>query len=127
MSSKLERFTQHARTVLQFAQEEAVRMRHNYIGTEHLLIGLVREPNGIAGKVLRSAGSEADRVAALVENMTGVGGIVEGKKQDLTPRAKQGIEYTVEESRKLGHNYLGTEHMLLALLRQREGVAIDVL
>ncbi len=128
MSSKLERFTQRARRVLQLAQEEAERLSHNYIGTEHLMLGLVREENGIAGKVLRELGAKPERVAELVERMTGAGKRQgTGAKLDLTPRTKQVIEYAVDEARKLGHSYISTEHLLLGLIRQGDGVAIDVM
>ena len=128
MSSKLERFTQRARRVLQLAQEEAERLSHNYIGTEHLMLGLVREENGIAGKVLRELGAKPERVAELVERLTSVGKRQgTGAKLDLTPRTKQVIEYAVDEARKLGHSYISTEHLLLGLIRQGDGVAIDVM
>ena len=129
VSNKLERFTQRARRVLQLAQEEAERLSHNYIGTEHLMLGLVREENGIAGKVLRELGAKPDRVAELVERMTGAGKRQGGAsaKLDLTPRTKQVIEYAVDEARKLGHSYISTEHLLLGLIRQGDGVAIDVM
>lgn len=127
MTNKLERFTQHARTVLQLAQEDAERLNHNYLGTEHLLIGLVREENGSAGKVLRELGAKPERVSELVERMTGAGKrLMGGTKLDLTPRTKQVIEYAVDEARKLGHTYISTEHLLLGLIRQGDGVAIDV-
>ncbi len=125
---KLQRFTQRARRVLALAQEEAERLSHNYIGTEHLLLGIVREENGIAGKVLRELGARADRVADLVERMTGAGRrSVSERKLELTPRTKQVIEYAVDEARKLGHSFISTEHLLLGLIRQGDGVAIDVL
>jgi ATP-dependent Clp protease ATP-binding subunit ClpC len=125
---KLQRFTQRARRVLALAQEEADRLSHNYIGTEHLLLGIVREENGIAGRVLRDLGAKGDRVAEMVERMTGAGrrGVSE-RKLDLTPRTKQVIEFAVEEARKLGHSFISTEHLLLGLIRQGDGVAIDVL
>ena len=124
---KLQRFTQRARRVLTLAQEEAERLSHNYIGTEHLLLGMVKEENGIAGRVLRELGAKPDRVAEMVERMTGAGRRATTGKLDLTPRTKQVIEYAVDEARKLGHSYIGTEHLLLGLIRQGDGVAIDVL
>ncbi len=125
---KLQRFTQRARKVLALAQEEAERLSHNYIGTEHLLLGIVREENGIAGRVLRELGAKPDRVAEMVERMTGAGrrGASE-RKLDLTPRTKQVIEFAVDEARKLNHSFISTEHLLLGLIRQGDGVAIDVL
>lgn len=127
MANKLERFTQRARRVLTLAQEEAERLSHNYIGTEHLLLGLIREENGIAGRVLRDLGAKSERVAEMVERMTGAGRRAPAGKLDLTPRTKQVIEYAVDEARKLGHSYIGTEHLLLGLIRQGDGVAIDVM
>jgi ATP-dependent Clp protease ATP-binding subunit ClpC len=127
VANKLERFTQRARRVLTLAQEEAERLSHNYIGTEHLLLGLIREENGVAGRVLRDLGAKAERVAEMVERMTGAGRRTPAGKLDLTPRTKQVIEYAVDEARKLGHSYIGTEHLLLGLIRQGDGVAIDVM
>jgi len=127
VADKLQRFTQRARRVLTLAQEEAERLSHNYIGTEHLLLGLVKEENGVAGRVLRELGAKPDRVAEMVERMTGAGRRSTTGKLDLTPRTKQVIEYAVDEARKLGHSYIGTEHLLLGLIRQGDGVAIDVL
>jgi ATP-dependent Clp protease ATP-binding subunit ClpC len=124
---KIDRFTQRARRVLQLANEEAERLSHNYIGTEHLLLGIVKEESGIAGRVLRELGAKPDRVAEMVERMTGAGRRASAAKLDLTPRTKQVLEYAVEEARKLGHSYIGTEHLLLGLIRQGDGVAIDVL
>ncbi|MGQ9904398.1 MAG: ATP-dependent Clp protease ATP-binding subunit [Anaerolineae bacterium] len=127
MADKLQRFTQRARRVLILAQEEAERLSHNYIGTEHLLLGLVKEENGVAGRVLRELGARPDRVAEMVERMTGAGRRAPAGKLDLTPRTKQVVEFAVDEARKLGHSYIGTEHLLLGLIRQGDGVAIDVL
>jgi len=128
VANKLERFSQRARRVLQLAQDEAERLSHNYIGTEHLLLGIVREENGIAGRVLRDLGAKPERVAEMVERMTGAGKRSTGeRKLDLTPRTKQVIEFAVDEARKLGHSYIGTEHLLLGLIRQGDGVAIDVM
>jgi len=127
VASKLERFTQRARRVLQLAQEEAERLSHNYIGTEHVLLGIVKEENGIAGRVLRDLGAKPERVAELVERMTGAGKRQTSGKLELTPRTKQVIEYAVDEARKLGHSYISTEHLLLGLIRQGDGVAIDVM
>jgi ATP-dependent Clp protease ATP-binding subunit ClpC len=127
VANKLERFTQRARRVLTLAQEEAERLSHNYIGTEHLLLGLIREENGVAGRVLRDLGAKSERVSEMVERMTGAGRRAPAGKLDLTPRTKQVIEYAVDEARKLGHSYIGTEHLLLGLIRQGDGVAIDVM
>jgi len=102
-------------------------LSHNYIGTEHVLLGIVKEENGIAGRVLRDLGAKPERVAELVERMTGAGKRQTSGKLELTPRTKQVIEYAVDEARKLGHSYISTEHLLLGLIRQGDGVAIDVM
>lgn len=124
--SSMERFTQRARRVLSLAHQEAERMRHNYIGTEHLLLGLIREEGGVAGRVLRELGLEADRVQEIVERLTGTGSY-QGGKLDLSPGTEQVLQYAVEEARRMGHHYIGTEHILLGLVRHGEGVALDVL
>ncbi|MFL7891109.1 MAG: ATP-dependent Clp protease ATP-binding subunit [Anaerolineales bacterium] len=122
----MERFTQRARRVLSLAHQEAERMRQNYIGTEHLLLGLIREDGGVAGRVLRELGLEAERVQEIVERLTGTGSSP-GGKLDLSPGTQQVLEYAVDEARRLGHHYIGTEHLLLGLVRYGEGVANDVL
>ncbi len=124
--SGMERFTQRARRVLSLAHQEAERMRHNYIGTEHLLLGLIREEGGVAGRVLRELGLEAERVQELVERMVG-SGQYRGGKLDLAPGTQQVLEYAVEEARRMGHHYIGTEHLLLGLVHHGEGIAIEVL
>ncbi len=127
MSNKMERFTQRARRVLSLAQEEAERLRCNYIGTEHLLLGLLREEGGVAGRVLRELGLEQRRVSDLVERMSGPGQRTPFSKIDLAPGTKRVLELAVDEARRMGHHYIGTEHILLGLVRQNEGIAIDVL
>ncbi|MFM8319326.1 MAG: Clp protease N-terminal domain-containing protein, partial [Chloroflexota bacterium] len=122
----MERFTQRARRVLSLAHQEAERMRHSYIGTEHLLLGLIREEGGVAGRVLRELGLEPDRVQEIVERLTGPGQY-RGGKLDLSPGTQQVLEFAVDEARKMGHHYIGTEHLLLGLVRHGEGVAMDVL
>jgi ATP-dependent Clp protease ATP-binding subunit ClpC len=122
----MERFTQRARRVLSLAHQEAERMRHNYIGTEHLLLGLMREEGGVAGRVLRELGLEADRVQEIVERLTGPGQN-RGGKLDLSPGTQQVLELAVEEARRMGHHYIGTEHLLLGLVRHGQGIALDVL
>jgi len=122
----MERFTQRARRVLSLAHQEAERMRHNYIGTEHLLLGLIREEGGVAGRVLRELGLEPERVQEIVERLTGTGSY-RGGKLDLSPGTQQVLEYAVDEARRMGHHYIGTEHLLLGLVRYGEGVAMDVL
>jgi len=124
--SSMERFTQRARRVLSLAHQEAERMRHNYIGTEHLLLGLIREEGGVAGRVLRELGLEVERVQELIERITGIGSY-RGGKLDLSPGTQQVLELAVDEARQMGHHYIGTEHILLGLIRYGEGVAIDVL
>ena len=126
MSSSMERFTQRARRVLSLAHQEAERMHHDHIGTEHLLLGLMREEGGVAGRVLRELGLEPDRVQEMVERLTGLGQY-RGAKLDLAPGTQQVLEYAVDEARRLGHHYIGTEHLLLGLVRYGEGIALDVL
>ncbi|WP_430789327.1 ATP-dependent protease ATP-binding subunit ClpC [Virgibacillus flavescens] len=120
------RFTERAQKVLALSQEEAVRLGHNNIGTEHILLGLVREGEGIAAKALQSLGLEIEKIQGEVEQLIGVG------KQPMqtihyTPRAKKVVELSQDEARKLGHSYVGTEHILLGLIREGEGVAARVL
>jgi ATP-dependent Clp protease ATP-binding subunit ClpC len=124
--SSMERFTQRARRVLSLAHQEAERLRHNYIGTEHLLLGLIREEGGVAGRVLRELGLDADRVQEIVERLTGAGRY-QGGKLELSPGTQQVLEHALEEARRMGHHYIGTEHLLLGLVRHGEGVAMDVL
>jgi ATP-dependent Clp protease ATP-binding subunit ClpC len=123
----MERFTQRARRVLSLAQDEAERLQHNYIGTEHLLLGLIREEGGVAGRVLRELGLDQRRVEELVERMTRATTRVTGSQPELSPGTKRVLELAVDEARRMGHHYIGTEHLLLGLMRQTEGVAIDIL
>jgi ATP-dependent Clp protease ATP-binding subunit ClpC len=127
MASRFEKFSERARRALTFAQEEAQRFNHNYIGTEHILLGLVRESEGVAAKVLISLGAELTKVRASVEFIIGKGGQTGPGEIGLTPRAKRVIELAVDEARNLNHNYVGTEHILLGLLHEEEGVAAGVL
>ncbi len=127
MSSKLDRFTQRARRVLALAQEEAERLNHTYIGTEHLLLGLVKEENGIAGQVLRRLGVTPQKVEEMVLRMSGPGRRTPHSKPDLTPRIRRVIELAVDEARRMGHHYIGTEHLLLGLVRLGDGMAVDIL
>ncbi|MBI4758112.1 MAG: ATP-dependent Clp protease ATP-binding subunit [Chloroflexi bacterium] len=122
-----ERFTERARKALLYAQEEAQRFNHNYIGTEHILIGLVREGEGTAAQVLAGMGVDLDRVRGAVEFIIGRGDRLMLGEAGLTPRAKKVLEYAVDEARRLGHHYVGTEHLLLGLVREREGIAVGVL
>jgi ATP-dependent Clp protease ATP-binding subunit ClpC len=123
----MERFTQRARRVLSLAQEEAERLQHNYIGTEHLLLGLIREEGGVAGRVLRELGLDQRRVEELVERMTRASTRVTTQSPELSPGTKRVLELAVDEARRMGHHYIGTEHLLLGLVRLNEGVAIDIL
>ena len=127
MSSRFEKFTERARKVLTLSQEEAQRFNHNYIGTEHILLGLVREGEGVAAKVLANLGVELDKVRSAVEYIIGRGERAVSGEIGLTPRAKRVIELAVDEARRLNHNYIGTEHLLLGLLREGEGMAAGVL
>ncbi len=127
MSSRFEKFTERARRVLTLAQEEAQRFEHSYIGTEHILLGLVREGDGVAVKVLSNLGVELSKIRAAVEFILGRGEHTGGSEIGLTPRAKRAIELAVDEARRLNHNYVGTEHLLLGMLREGEGVAAGVL
>lgn len=121
------RFTQRAQKVLQLAQEEAIRLKHESIGTEHILLGLIREGGGIAAKALEAIDVSFDTIEKGVESLVGSGSKEVGPIVHYTPRAKKVIELSVDESRKLGHSYIGTEHILLALIREGEGVAARVL
>ena len=127
MSSRFEKFTERARKVLTLSQEEAQRFNHDYIGTEHILLGLVREGEGVAAKVLANLGVELDKVRSAVEYIIGRGEKSVSGEIGLTPRAKRVIELAVDEARRLNHNYIGTEHLLLGLLREGEGMAAGVL
>ena len=124
--SGMERLTQRARRVLSLAHQEAERMRHNYIGTEHLLLGLIREEGGVAARVLRELGLEASRVEEIVQRLTGTGQY-EGGKIDLSPGTQQVLEYAFDEAKRLGNHYVSTEHLLLGLVRYGEGIALNVL
>jgi hypothetical protein len=124
---RFDKFTERARKVLRLAQEEAQRFNHNYIGTEHLLLGLVREGEGVAAKVLNNLGVELSNVRSSVELIIGRGDRIVLGEIGLTPRAKKVIELAVDEARRLNHHYIGTEHILLGLLREGEGIAAGVL
>src|SRR5881275_1892233 len=127
MADRFDKFTERARKVLQLAQEEAHRFNHNYIGTEHLLLGLVREGEGVAAKVLANMGVELNKVRSAVERIIGRGDRMVMGEIGLTPRAKRVIELAVDEARRLNHQYIGTEHLLLGLVREGEGIAAGVL
>ncbi len=127
MSSRFEKFSERARRVLTIAQEEARQMNHSYIGTEHILLGLAREEEGVAAKVLTNLGVSLNKIRSAVEFISGRGERPSTGETGLTPRAKRVIELAIDEARQLGHNYIGTEHLLLGLLREGEGVAAGVL
>jgi Clp amino terminal domain, pathogenicity island component len=122
-----DRFTERARKVLTLAQEEARRFNHNYIGTEHLLLGLLDEGEGVATKALDNLGVELNRVRAEVERIIGRGDRMMVGQIGLTPRAKKVLQLAIDEARLLKHRYISTEHLLLGLLREGEGIAADVL
>jgi len=120
------RFTERAQKVLALAQEEAIRLNHNNVGTEHILLGLVREGEGIAAKALFALGITPDKIQSEVEKLIGTGAAYT-QAPPYTPRAKKVIELSMDEARKMGHSYVGTEHILLGLIREGEGVAARVL
>ncbi len=122
-----ERFTERARRVIILAQEEAKRLNHSAVGTEHILLGIIREGEGVASKVLESLNINPDRVRAEIESAIGRGERTPYEEVAFTPRAKKVLELALDEARRLGHNYIGTEHLLLGLIREGEGVAARVL
>jgi ATP-dependent Clp protease ATP-binding subunit ClpC len=122
-----ERFTDRARRVLVLAQEEARLLNHNYIGTEHLLLGLIHEGEGVAATALESLGMSLEAVRGQVEEIIGQGQSAPTGHIPFTPRAKKVLELSLREAKQLGHNYIGTEHILLGLIREGEGVAAQVL
>ena len=122
-----ERFTDRARRVVVLAQEEARMLNHNYIGTEHILLGLIHEGEGVAAKALESLDISHDAVRAQVEEIIGQGQQAPSGHIPFTPRAKKVLELSLREALQLGHNYIGTEHILLGLIREGEGVAAQVL
>src|SRR5213593_701393 len=122
-----QRFTERARRVVFFAQEEAARLGENYVGTEHLLLGLVRENDSVAARILDRLGVALGRVRADVEQQVTRGRGNLGQDMQLTPRAKRVIDLAYEEARQLNNNYIGTEHLLLGLIREGDGLAAHVL
>src|SRR2546429_6262387 len=123
-----DRFNDRAKRVLALAQDEAIRFNHNYIGTEHLLLGVVREGEGVAARVLDSLGVELSKVRAAVEFMIGRGDATTSPSEiTLTPRVKMIIELAIDEARKLGHSHVGTEHLLLGIVREGESIGAGVL
>jgi hypothetical protein len=126
-ASPFDQYTEPARKVLQLAQAEAQRFNHNYIGTEHLLLGLLREGEGVAAKVLGNLGVELNKVRSAVEFIIGRGDRTLAGDIGLTPRAKKVLQLSVNEAGRLNHHYIGTEHLLLGLVREGEGIAAGVL
>ena len=123
-----DRFNDRAKRVLALAQDEAIRFNHNYIGVEHLLLGLVREGEGVAARVLNSLGVELSRARTSIEFIIGRGdATISPSEITLSPRTKKVIELAVDEARKLGHSHVGTEHLLLGIVRESQGVAYGVL
>ena len=121
------KFTDRARKVLTYAQDEAQRFDHNYIDTDHILLGLVREGDGTAARVLETMGVELAKVRTAIEFLIGRGDRPVVGEVGLTPQAKRVIELAIDEARRLDHHYLGTEHLLLGLVREGEGIAAGVL
>jgi ATP-dependent Clp protease ATP-binding subunit ClpC len=124
---RFEKFSEPARKVLSLAQDEAQRFHHSYIGTEHLLLGLVREGEGVAAKALASSGVELTRVRSAVEATIGRGDRLVMGEIGLTPRLKKVLELAVDEARRLNHDRVDTEHLLLGLTREGEGIAAGIL
>src|SRR5450759_746796 len=124
---RFDKFTDHARTALTLAQDEAQRFNHSYIGTEHLLLGLLRVDDCMATRVLRNLGAEPSKVRAAVEFIIGRGDLPVVGEVGLTPWAKRVIELAIDEARRMDHHYIGTEHLLLGLVREGEGIAAGVL
>ncbi len=122
-----DKFTERTRKVMHLAQEEAQRLHHNYIGTEHLLLGLLREGDGVAAHVLTRLGMDLEQARRAVEGVVGRGDQLVSGEIGLTPRAKHVLELAVDEARHLHHHYIGTEHLLLGLLREGEGIGVGVL
>src|SRR6266508_4208248 len=118
-----ERFTERARQAVVLAQDEARTLKHNYVGTEHILLGLLREEEGAGARVLESLGVRLEEVRAQVARIVGQGDEVTNGQIPFTPRAKKVLELSLREALSLGHNYIGTEHLLLGVIRENEGVA----
>jgi len=127
MGSPLDRFTERARRVLSLAQEEASAFNHRYIGTEHILLGLIREGEGTAARVLAELGVDAEKVREAIEVLVGRPERPTSQERELTAQAKKALEYAVEEARRLSHSYIGTEHLLLGILRGQDNVATSIL
>ena len=120
-----ERFTDRARRVMQFANDEAKRFKHEYLGTEHVLLGLIKEGHGVAAAVIQNLGGDLQKIRNLIEQVTLIG--EDEFSQVETPRTKRAIEHSLQEARDLKHSYIGTEHILLGLLHDKNSVAGQVL
>ncbi|PZS00875.1 MAG: hypothetical protein DLM69_05790 [Candidatus Chloroheliales bacterium] len=127
MGGKFDKFNEYARRVLAYATEEAYRFNHNYIGTEHILLGLMRVSDSTAARALANLRVELDKVYHAVEFIIGRGQKLVVGDIGLTPRSKKSIELAIDEARKLNHHYIGTEHLLLGLMREGEGIAAGIL
>ena len=121
------RFTEKAEKALSLAQESAMRLGHSYVGTEHLLLGLIREGTGIAARVLLSQGVTEDKIFKEIDELIGGGEAVQYQALDFTPRTKRVLELSLKEARSQGNNYIGTEHLLLGIMREGDSVAVRVL
>ena len=122
-----DRLTERAREAIAFSAEAALELGHNYVGTEHLLVGLIREGEGVAGKILEANGLDEDKVIDRIAAMTGTGEPIAMGQPEATPRTKRVFEHSYVEARRLGHNYIGTEHLLIAMLRESESLAVRIL
>lgn len=127
MADRFDKFTERARHSLSYAHEESRRLNHDYIGTEHLLLGIVREELSVGAMIITDLGARLSDVRGAVETQVGRGEATPGEKAPLTPRAKKSIELAVAEARRLNHSYIGTEHLLVGLVREGEGIAYSVL
>lgn len=127
MPNKMERFTQRARQVLTLAQQAAEQLQHSHIGTEHLLLGLLRESGGVAGHALRAMGLQEQTAEALARELSRAGSLSAGSQLDLSDGTKKVLELAVDEARRMGHHYIGTEHLLLGVTRQSDSVAAEIL
>lgn len=127
MTSRSEKFSERTRRVLSLAQEEAKRFNHNYIGTEHILLGLAQEPKGVGALTLIALGVDLNKMRGAVEFIIDKRERFPSQAMDITPRAKKVIELARDEAQQMNHHYIGTEHILIGLLREGEGVAAQVL
>ena len=121
------RFTEKAERAITYSQESAMQLGHNYVGTEHLLLGLVREGSGVAARVLLNQGIAEDKVLKEIEELIGKGEETSEQPLGFTPRTKRVLELSFREARRMGHNYIGTEHLLLGIMKEGESVAVRIL